>query len=132
MPIVFIFFFLYAADAVKRKLVMSPRAHHLGLIPSHISQMMPVFGHNLDGIRIELILRFGNQRHSIAPRVSVYALPMIDACNRQNAQIIEYRSPPAIVASLRQRPGVGIVEYLLLNNNSHHHSMRPTYLCGHI
>ena len=53
----FIFALLYAASAVHGELIASPRTHYLSLVATDVPQVVPILGHYLDGLRVELIIR---------------------------------------------------------------------------
>ena len=81
MPIIIIVVFLNHRHAVEREGVTTPRSHHIRLVLVYISQMVPILGHHLDSVRIELVLWIRHQGHGIAPLVAVDVLAVVDACN---------------------------------------------------
>ena len=115
MSIFFINVLQHHLHAIVRKMIVRPRPHHISLVAVDISQVVSILGHHLNSIGIELVGRLGNKCGHVASFVSHYPLPMIYACNAQDAQIVEYRRPRTIAASLRPRPRVGAILNLLVH-----------------
>lgn len=82
MAVGFVFVLLNHRHAVERKFITSPAAHHVRLVAMDVPQMVAIFGHDLNGIRVELVRRLRHQRYRIAALIPYDILPMIDACNR--------------------------------------------------
>lgn len=131
MPIYFIGFLLYKCHGKFWEMVFGPRTHHRGLVVVHIAKVVTILGHYLDSARVKLIARLRNQRHVYSTQIAADALPMVDACNPQNAQIIINRQPPAIAAALWQFAIVSTVIYRFYSFGIFHKGSLPQQLqCG--
>ena len=78
----FVLVLLNHRHAVERELITSPAAHHVSLVLMDVPQMVAIFGHDLNSIRIELVRRLRHQRYRITALIPYDILPMVDACNR--------------------------------------------------
>lgn len=88
MAIFFIHCYTYFTSTPKREITASDISHHVGLVFWYISKVMAILCNNLDGVRIVLIRWFWYQRTVEITNIRFDILPVADASNLQNYEII--------------------------------------------
>ena len=106
MPIVFILTLFDESRATVRKFIRCQRTHEVGLSTWDIAEVVAVFCHDFDGIRIILIVGLWNQGALHATDIAADALAVVDACNLQDSQVVVDAEPTAVSTTLWQRPRV--------------------------
>ena len=97
-----IFARLNVGCAAVGELVGCEPAHHLSLSARDIAEVVTVFSHDLDSVRIKLIVGFGHEGTLHTTDIATDALAVVDACNLQDAQVVVDRKPTAISTTLWQ------------------------------
>ena len=104
MTVDFVFMGFDECCASIGKFVGRERAHKAGLAAGYITEVVTVFGHNFNGIRIILVVWLRHQYALDAPDIAADTLSVVDACNLQDAKVVVDTEPTAIVATLWQWP----------------------------
>ena len=102
VAIVFIFVFLDDSRTFIWKFIGSKPTNHLSLSAWYIADMMTVFRHYLNGVRIVFIIGFWHQGTVDATDISTNAFTVVYTSNLQDTQVVVDAQPTAIVALFRQ------------------------------